>query len=234
MFKFLQKHSAYQWLTRCGLLTLFGFKDFGHHWFRKWHFAYSASCDYLKFTSRIAFHWKEFENFLFLSLCFQSNIFVKKIYLKLLSAKCWSIWQMTTCWYHRYAICRCRWVSVFRGRRSLHAGYWILITWYCQWYRPQCLPCICALQWRHNEHNGVSNHQPQDCLLDCLFKAKINEISKLRVTGLCAGNSPVTGEFPAQRASNAENVSIWWYHCHLSKKWNTWYPQFTGEGGISL
>ena len=34
--------------------------------------------------------------------------------------------------------------------------------------------------------------------------------SKLRVTGLCAGNSPETGEFPAQMASNAENVSIWW------------------------
>ena len=32
--------------------------------------------------------------------------------------------------------------------------------------------------------------------------------TKLRVTGLCEGNSPVTGEFPAQRASNAENVSI--------------------------
>ena len=32
--------------------------------------------------------------------------------------------------------------------------------------------------------------------------------SKLSVTGLCAGNSPVTNEFPAQRASNAENVSI--------------------------
>ena len=29
-------------------------------------------------------------------------------------------------------------------------------------------------------------------------------------SGLCAGNSPVTGEFPAQMASNAENVSIWW------------------------
>ena len=26
------------------------------------------------------------------------------------------------------------------------------------------------------------------------------------------GNSPITGEFPAQRASNAENVSIWWRH----------------------
>ena len=34
--------------------------------------------------------------------------------------------------------------------------------------------------------------------------------SKFRVTGRCQGNSPVTGEFPAQRASNAENVSIWW------------------------
>ena len=35
---------------------------------------------------------------------------------------------------------------------------------------------------------------------------------KLRVTGLCMGNSPETGEFPAQMASNAENVSIWWRH----------------------
>ena len=35
---------------------------------------------------------------------------------------------------------------------------------------------------------------------------------KFRVTGLCAGNSPVTGEFPAQMASNAENGSIWWRH----------------------
>ena len=35
---------------------------------------------------------------------------------------------------------------------------------------------------------------------------------KLRVTGLCFGNSPGTGEFSAQIASNAENVSIWWRH----------------------
>ena len=38
------------------------------------------------------------------------------------------------------------------------------------------------------------------------------KISKRPFNGLCAGNSPVTGEFPAQRASNAENVSIWWRH----------------------
>ena len=29
---------------------------------------------------------------------------------------------------------------------------------------------------------------------------------------LCVGNSPVTGEFPAQMTSNVENVSIWWRH----------------------
>ena len=36
--------------------------------------------------------------------------------------------------------------------------------------------------------------------------------SNISVTGLCAGNSPVTGEFATQKANNAENVSIWWHH----------------------
>ena len=72
------------------------------------------------------------------------------------------------------------------------------------------------LQWRHNERDGVSNHQPHDCLLNRLFRRRSKEISKLRVTGLYAGNLPVTGEFPAQRASDAENVSIWWRHHELT------------------
>ena len=71
---------------------------------------------------------------------------------------------------------------------------------------------VVTLLWRHNYHNGVSNHQPRDCLLNLLFKRRSKKTSKLRVTGLCVGNSPITGEFPAQRASNAENVSIWWRH----------------------
>ena len=70
--------------------------------------------------------------------------------------------------------------------------------------------------WRHNEHDGVSNHQHHDCLLNRLFRRRSKKISNLRVIGLCAGNSPVTGEFSAQMASNAENVSIWWrHHIHL-------------------
>ena len=69
-----------------------------------------------------------------------------------------------------------------------------------------------SLQRRHNEHDGVSNHQPYDCLLNRLFRRRSKKTSKLCVTGLCVGNSPGTGEFPTQRASNAEYVSIWWRH----------------------
>ena len=77
--------------------------------------------------------------------------------------------------------------------------------------------CLCALLWRHNGRDSVSNHQPHDCSLNRLFRRRSKKTSKLRVTGLCEGNSPGTGEFPAQRASNAENASIWWRH---HGRWN--------------
>ena len=135
-----------------------------------------------------------------------------------------------------------------------------------------------TLHWRHDGPEGVSNHQPRDCLyviynkrdrakldcaepshylhqclfiINCIFKNKLRrhfiskskknwlvlmhlkasqitslaivystvysgadqrKTSKLRATGLCVGNSPVIGEFSAQMASNAENISIWWRH----------------------
>ena len=58
---------------------------------------------------------------------------------------------------------------------------------------------INPLQWRQNERDGFSNHQPHDYLLNLSFRRRSKKTSKLRVTGLCVGNSPVTGEFPAQR-----------------------------------
>ena len=65
-----------------------------------------------------------------------------------------------------------------------------------------------TLQWRHNGRDSLSNHQTHDCLFNRLFRRWSKKASKLRVAGICEGNSPVTGEFPAQRASNAENDSI--------------------------
>ena len=78
---------------------------------------------------------------------------------------------------------------------------------------------IWTTHWRHDRCDCASNHQPHDCLLNHLFIRRSNKTSKLRVTGLCAWNSPVTGEFRAQMATNAENVSIWWrYHANTLER----------------
>ena len=100
---------------------------------------------------------------------------------------------------------------------------------------PSLLTHVCMhrwesiLLWRHNERDGVSNHRRHGCLLTRLFISRSKKTSG--VTGLCQGNSPITGEFPAQRASNAENISIWWRHhdptfvfwyimsCNARKNW---------------
>ena len=68
---------------------------------------------------------------------------------------------------------------------------------------------IDSLQWRNKESVGVSSHRRLDCLLNHLFWWRSKKISKHCVTGLCEGNPPVIGGFPSQRASNAENASIW-------------------------
>ena len=70
-----------------------------------------------------------------------------------------------------------------------------------------------SLQWRHNERDGVS---PHDCLPKRLIRRRSKKSSKLRVTCLGEGSWPLTGEFPAQRARNAEKVSMWWRH-HIQR-----------------
>ena len=56
---------------------------------------------------------------------------------------------------------------------------------------------------------------------------------KLRVTGPCEGNSPVTGGFPAQSASNAETVSIWWRHQEDPVNISGDGQGVVGDGGLS-
>ena len=85
----------------------------------------------------------------------------------------YKIRKLTLQWYHFSVlqICLC---DIFR------------------WYSI-CYPCPClavnveSLQQCHNGRDGVSNHQPHDCLLNGLFKRRSKKTSKLRVTGLCAG-----------------------------------------------
>ena len=49
------------------------------------------------------------------------------------------------------------------------------------------------------------------CLIVCSSAHEKNTWN-LHVTGLCEGNPLVTGRFTSQKASNAENVFIWWRH----------------------
>ena len=104
-----------------------------------------------------------------------------------------------------------RWTS-----DSIQGLLWGVITHSCLNHN-DCLTKLPSdlghtLPWHQHGHEGVSNHQPHCCLLNRSFWRRSKKTSKLRVTGFCAGNSSATGEFPAQMASNAESVSIWWRH----------------------
>ena len=102
-----------------------------------------------------------------------------------------------------------------------------------QYINPQ-IKSIKTLQWRHNVRDIVSNHQPHDCLLNRLFRRRSKKTLKLRVIGLFAGNSPGTGEFPAQRANDAENVSIWWRHHEKGMYLSIYRSVITCQGLIHL
>ena len=80
------------------------------------------------------------------------------------------------------------------------------------WKYSPCFAFACVVL---TERSGVSNHRRLDYLVNRLSRRRSKKTSKLRVTGICE-NSPVTDGFPAQRASNAENVSIWWRHHAIS------------------
>ena len=79
-----------------------------------------------------------------------------------------------------------------------------------------------TLQWRHNEHSAGSNFRHLECLFNHLFGGRSKKSSKLHdITGLCERNSRGTSEIPVQRASDAEDISIWWLHHESWKKGQT-------------
>ena len=56
-----------------------------------------------------------------------------------------------------------------------------------------------TLQWHYNERDGVSNHRRLHCLLNCWFRQRVKENTKNPRRWPLCGNSPLTGEFPAQK-----------------------------------
>ena len=98
--------------------------------------------------------------------------------------------------------------------------------WWCYWRanKPCYWHCLLgifwfqyqegSLQWRHNGCDGVSNHQPHDCLLNRLFRRRSKKTSKLYVAGLCEGNSPVNS--PHKEPVTRKNFHLMTSSC---KEW---------------
>ena len=87
--------------------------------------------------------------------------------------------------------------------RTAFVSVRIVYSWQCEWgIRNNPLRLLFTtphtknyslqipFRWRHNGCDSVSNHQPRECLLRRLIRRTSKKTSKLRVTGLCAGNSP--------------------------------------------
>ena len=60
----------------------------------------------------------------------------------------------------------------------------------------------------HYSNVTVSDMAPQTTGASIVVQAYIKETSKLRDTGRCDGNPPVTEWFPSQKANNTENVPL--------------------------
>ena len=91
---------------------------------------------------------------------------------------------------------------------------------------------VISLQWRHNERHRISNHRRQDCLLNRLFRCRSKKTSKLRVTGLCEGNSPVTDDLPTQRPCYTSRHSCRWWIVVFFAAWTFPEPTFVGLDNV--
>ena len=78
-----------------------------------------------------------------------------------------------------------------------------------------------ALQWRHNERDGVSNYQPRDCLLNRLFGRRSKKTSKLAslafVQGIHRGpvNSPHKGPVTRKMFPFDDVIMVFCAHKHV-------------------
>ena len=116
----------------------------------------------------------------------------------------WSVWQLFG-------------ISVF----AILGGGEFHYTWLAFQMIYFMMPHISwSLQWCHNDHDVVSNHQPHGCLLNRLFRRRSKKTSKLRVTGLCVGNSPGPVNSPhkwpvTRKMFPFDDVIMWCVHSDI-------------------
>ena len=91
------------------------------------------------------------------------------------------------------------------------------------------VPTITVTSYRRD---SVSNHQPHHCLLNRLYRRWSKKTSKLRVTGLCVGNSPVNSPhkwpgtrkmFPFDDVIMTQQTRTYW---HIICVTCSWYAKY--------
>ena len=70
------------------------------------------------------------------------------------------------------------------------------------------------------KHHGVSNHRPFHCFFNGLYWSTPKKTSRSTLLVLCERNPPVTGGFPSQGVSNAENTwtMSWRHHGKMNQR----------------
>ena len=96
----------------------------------------------------------------------------------------WSLWRQCNAFFMSTGWQWIAWMGLMDGCLYVWANVcrWLDADYIC------ILFSIASSRWRHNGRDGVSNHQPHDCLLNRLLRRKSKKARKLYVTGLCAGN----------------------------------------------
>ena len=84
---------------------------------------------------------------------------------------------------------------------------------YHHWFRQRLVTCSTPVIHYNNVIMSAMTSQITNLTIvySTVYSGRSKKIPKPCVTGLCVGNSPVTGEFPTWRASNAKNdvIMIW-------------------------
>ena len=101
---------------------------------------------------------------------------------------------------HREAIARLMWCWWYhRSDADKTRVNLMLVVWHI--FRRNT--CRSQLSW---QVYNILNYN------DVIMGPMASHITIVYSVGLSAGNSPGTGEFPAQMVSDSEDVSIWWHH----------------------
>ena len=185
--------SSITMLTHCGLVTPYGGIDLGQHWLRKWLVAWRhqaitwtnvdlSSIRYSdihwRTTSNLSHQWPKLAGKLLIWIFFYNLPGTNEL-IHRTETFCNQISESS----HIYGtLCQ---IYINQSRVKACVPGW------CSWRNHDMV-----LQWRHNGRDSVANRQPRDCFLSHLLRHRSNKTPKLRVTGLCAGNSQGTGEFP--------------------------------------